>query len=65
MPFSRFVFLRCPSVSFAGGEDVNKGRMVVRSDGDGDGVGWDGWDGWDGELERAETESWREMRAGR
>ena len=39
-PFSRFVFLRCPSVSFAGGEDVNKGRMVVRSDGDG--VGWDG-----------------------
>ena len=46
------VFLRCPSVSFAGGENVNerpvkedrhfvrlnKGRMVVRSDG----VGWDG-----------------------
>ena len=44
-------------MSFAGGEDVNerlvkedrhfvrlnKGRMVVRSDGDG--VGWDGWDG--------------------
>ena len=50
----RLVFLWCPSVSFAGGEDVNerpvkedrhfvrlnKGRMVVRSDGDD--VGWDG-----------------------
>ena len=49
------VFLRCPSVSFAGGENVNekpvkedrhfvrlnKGRMVVRSDV----VGWDGRDG--------------------
>ena len=45
----RLVFLWCPSVLFAGGEDVNKrpvnedrhfvrlnkGRMVVRSDGDG------------------------------
>ncbi|KAK9989818.1 hypothetical protein SO802_030057 [Lithocarpus litseifolius] len=45
-PFDRFVFLRCPSVSFAAGEDVNerlvkedrhfvrlnKGRMVVRSE---------------------------------
>ncbi|KAK7856322.1 embryogenesis-associated protein emb8 [Quercus suber] len=45
-PFNRFVFLRCPSVSFAGGEDVNerlvkedrhfvrlnKGRIVVSSE---------------------------------
>ncbi|XP_030941373.1 uncharacterized protein LOC115966260 isoform X1 [Quercus lobata] len=46
MPFSRFVFLRCPSVSFAGGEDanerlvkedrhfvrLNKGRIVVSNE---------------------------------
>ncbi|KAM4097594.1 hypothetical protein ACJW30_07G012900 [Castanea mollissima] len=47
-PFNRFAFLRCPSVSFAGGEDedpneklvkedrhfvrLNKGRIVVASD---------------------------------